>query len=195
MIKDKEYIIRIYSITEYFHVFLEFVHQFLLIYHTFFKCHWIYFLLLMLDLYTVFGIALITCTPFASCALNTLQLLLLWENCWHLSEGTVHMDGFWNWSFRISSNSTYPVILWFSHPVNIHLWKGWCKPVTHAGNPGSILDCRDSSFAGGGEDILWLQRKKVLERKISRSIDFEWSLWCSSSIVHCFSLFRSQCVK
>lgn len=38
-------------------------------------------------------------------------------------------------------------------------------------------------------------KKKVLDRKISRSIDFERSLWCSSSVVQYFSLFRSQCVK
>lgn len=96
MIKDKEYIIRIYSIIVHFRTFFEFIHLFLLIYHIFFKCHGICFLLLMnclLNLYTVFDIALITCTPLSSCALNTLQLLLFWENCWYPSVGTVHMDG------------------------------------------------------------------------------------------------------
>lgn len=96
MIKDTEYIIRIFSIIVHFHVFFEFIHLFFLICHIFFDSHWICFLLLMkcmLNLYTMFGIALITCIPFSSCALNTLQLLLLWENCWYLSELTVHMDG------------------------------------------------------------------------------------------------------
>lgn len=138
----------------HFQLFFELIqHLLLLIYHIFFKCHWICFLVLtsrMLNLYPVFGIILITCTPFLSCPLNVLQFY------GQGSIADISCEQHWDCACRWDS-----ALIFLTFPEHTPFQRIRQVSDSYGSNPGSTADRSGSNFAAGSESILWLQRQKT----------------------------------